>query len=105
MTINHLLLSGLDISEDEYSFKAQFILSAPGKSKSVDLESIERTSALGELKEYFELEESIDEIRRKLMDMVMEKTHIDSTIVEGENYEENSKKKKVQKRAVNLDII
>jgi hypothetical protein len=104
MKTKQLLLSGLDISEDEYSFKAQFILSASGKSTSVDLESVEQTAVLKELKNYFELEEDTDDIRRLLMDMVMEKAHVNSTIVEGENYEESSKKKKVERRTRYLDI-
>jgi len=104
MKTKQLLLSGLDISEDEYSFKAQFILSASGKSKSVDLESIDHTEVLRELKDYFELDEDTDEIEKLLMDMVMEKAHVNSTIVEGENYEENSKKKKVERRASYLDM-
>ncbi|HEX2946572.1 MAG TPA: hypothetical protein VHT96_11530 [Clostridia bacterium] len=104
MKTKQLLLSGLDISEDEYSFKAQFILSASGRSTSVDLESIEQTAILEELKDFFELEEDTDEIKKLLMDMVVEKAHVNSTIVEGENYEENSKKKKVERRARYLDM-
>lgn len=104
MKTKQLILSGLDISEDEYSFKAQFILSASGKSTSVDLEAMEHTADLMKLKDFFGLEEGVDEIKKLLMDMVMEKAHVNSTIVEGENYEENSKKKKVERRAGYLDI-
>lgn len=104
MKTKQLLLSGLDISEDEYSFRAQFILSASEKSKSVDLESIEQTAVLNDLKNYFGLEEDTDDIRKLLMDMVMEKAHVNSTIVEGENYEENSKRKKVERRVRYLDM-
>lgn len=86
MRMDQLILSGLDITEDEYHFKAQFILNAPGKYRSIDLEALEKDSLLDELKSFFELEESIVEIKSKLMDMVMEKARISSKIVEGENY-------------------
>jgi hypothetical protein len=86
MRTEQLLLSGLDITEDNYSFKGQFILSGAGKSKHVDVEDLEHHSFLADLKKYFELEEHITDIRNILMEMIVEKAHISSKIVEGENY-------------------
>jgi len=86
MKTRQLLLSGLDITEDNYSFKGQFILSGSGKTKHVDVEDLEHQSFLTNLKEYFGLEENTADIRNILMDMVVEKAHIGSKIVEGENY-------------------
>ncbi len=104
MKTNQLILSGLNITEDEYSYTGQFILNASGKSKSIDIEALERSSFINELKKYFDLEESADNIRNILMDMIIEKAHIVSKIIEGENYEETSKLKKVERKARSLDI-
>ncbi len=104
MKTSQLLLSSLDITEDGYSFKAQFILSSPEKSKNVDIDALESESSLEEIKTYFGLDESTSEIKNQLMDMIMEKAHIGSTIIEGEDYEETVKKKKVERLANSLDM-
>jgi hypothetical protein len=84
MRTSELLLSILDITEDEYSYKGQFTLSTPEKAKSVDIFCLESGSALNELANFFNLDEDPSEIKRILMDMVMEKAYISSMIVEGE---------------------
>jgi Asp-tRNA(Asn)/Glu-tRNA(Gln) amidotransferase C subunit len=88
MRTEQLLLSGLDITEDGYIFKGQFILSNKNKSKHVDMEELEQRSFLEDLKNFFELEEPIREIRNKIIDMVVEKAQISSKIRDGRNYEE-----------------
>ena len=99
-----LILSGLDITEDDYSFKAQFILNAQGKSKNVDIGDLDSDLILKEIKTYFDLEEAPVEIKKQLMDLVMEKAHIGSTIIEGENYEETTKIKRVERAAKSFDM-
>ncbi|NLK86426.1 MAG: hypothetical protein GX279_02915 [Clostridiaceae bacterium] len=103
MRTNQLILSGLHITEDEYSYKGQFILSAQGKSRSVDMDDLEQSSFISELKSFFDLEEPAGDIRNILMDMIVEKAHISSRFVEGKNYEETSKKEKVERGARSLD--
>lgn len=88
MKTSQLLLSGLDITEDDYNFKAQFILSAYDKSKSVDINDLESGPMLEKIKVYFDLEETPAEIRKQLMSKVMENANISSKIIEGENFEE-----------------
>ncbi len=104
MKTSQLLLSGLDITEDEYSYKAQFILNAPGKSKSYEISDLDSGHILAEIKTYFSLDESPDEIAKTLMDMVMEKANIGSTIIEGENYEETINRKHVERAAKSFDM-
>jgi len=104
MKTDRLVLSSLHITEDEYHFKGQFILNAPGKSRSIDIEDLEKSAFLEDLKSYFSLEESIGEIKNTLMDMIIEKAHISSKIVEGEDYEESAKKKRMERLAKNLDM-
>ncbi len=104
MKTNQLIISGLHITEDEYSYKGQFILNAPGKSRTVDMDDLEKSSYISELKDFFGLDEPVGDIRNILMDMIVEKAHISSKIVEGENYEESSKQKKVERGARSLDM-
>ena len=104
MKTSQLLLSGLDITEDEYNFKAQFILNAPGKSKSFDIDDLDSDSKLDKIKTYFDLEESLSEIKKQLMEMIMEKANIGSTIIEGEDYEETIKIKRVERIAKSFDM-
>lgn len=104
MRTNQLIISGLHITEDEYSYKGQFILSANDKLRSVDMDDIEQSSYISELKNFFDLEEPVGDIRNILMDMIVEKAHISSKIVEGENYDESSKQKKVERGARSLDM-
>jgi hypothetical protein len=84
MKTSELLLSILDITEDEYSYKGQFTLSTPEKSKTVDIMDLERDSSVKELISFFNLEDEPPEIRKTLMNMVMEKAYISSLIVEGD---------------------
>lgn len=104
MKTSQLLMSGLDITEDEYNFKAQFILNAPGKSKCFDIGDLDSDTLLDKIKTYFGLEESPYEIKNQLMEMVMEKANIGSTIIEGEDYEETIKRKRVERIAKSLDM-
>jgi len=104
MKTSQLLLSGLDITEDAYNFEAQFILSAPNKSKSVDIGDLESETKLKEIKDYFNLEESPSVIRNQLMELVMEKAKISSTIIEGKDYEETIKVKRVERSARSYDM-
>ncbi len=104
MKVDQLILSGLHITEDEYHFAGQFILNGLDKSKTVDLEDLDKDTMLESLKSYFSLEEPVSEIRSRLMEKVMEKAHISSKIVEGINYDESAKKKKMERLAKNLDM-
>lgn len=104
MKTSQLLLSGLDITEDAYNFKAQFILSTSNKSRSVDIGDLDSEAKLCEIKDFFNLEEAPSEIGNQLMELIMEKANISSSIIEGNDYEETIKVKRVERRAVNLDM-
>lgn len=86
MKTSDLLLSSLNITEDDYNYKGQFILSTSDKTRSVDMAEIETEDKLREISDFFGLEEKPEDIRRILMDMVMEKAYICSSIVEGESF-------------------
>lgn len=104
MKTSELLLSSLNITEDDYSYKGLFILSANSKSRQMDMSDLDNESKMAELKAFFSLDESIGEIRASLMDMIFDKAAISSVIIEGEDYEENAKRKKTERRASSLDL-
>lgn len=104
MKTSQLLMTGLDITEDEYNYKAQFILNSPGKSKSLEIGDLDSSSILEEIKTYFNLDDSPSEIKEQLMGMIMEKANIGSTIIEGLDYEETVKKKRVERFAKSFDL-
>lgn len=84
MKTSDLLLSSLNITEDDYDYKGQFILSTSEKARSVDMAEIEIEDRLREISDFFSLEDDLDKIRQILMDMIMEKANICSFIVEGD---------------------
>jgi len=86
MKISDLLISGVDITEDNYHYIGQFILSSKNKSINLDLAELNGEEAINLIKETFDLEESNDEIRQSLIDRLVIKAGISSKDVQGENY-------------------
>lgn len=104
MKTSDLLLSSLNITEDEYNYKGLFILSCQNKSLNVDMSDLLDNSFIDKLRNLFNLDETDDEIRKSLMDMIMEKAAISSKITEGEKYEEKATRKKFERSANSLDM-
>ena len=104
MKTTSLLLTGLNITEDDYDYKGQFILKSEGKSKKVDFSELSADETLKDIKAFFDLDDNIEQIRESLMVMIMEKSNITSKINEGENYEERSKRFNSEKAAKSLDL-
>lgn len=99
-----LLVSSVQITEDEYSYKGLFILSGEDKSLNLDIVDLESEEKLAEIKKSFELQEENNEIKKVIMNKVYEKASLTSKLSEGENYEETSKQKSVEKGANSLDM-
>jgi len=76
-----LLLSSLHITEDDYIFSGTFNLSYKDKSMTVDVTDLQNDMKIREIKTFFDLEESEDEILNTLMNMVIEKSAISSRII------------------------
>ena len=104
MKTSDLLLSSLNITEDDYSYKGLFILGDAEKSKHMDMSELDDEAKLVELKAYFNLDESTNEISKTIMEKIFEKSHISSVIKEGEDYEETIKRKKTERLANSLDM-
>jgi hypothetical protein len=99
-----LLVSNVNITEDDYSYKGLFILSFEEKSLNLDMTELENNDKIEEIKNQFGLHEENSIIKKIIMDKVFEKASISSVMTEGEGYEESSKRKKVEKGASSLDM-
>lgn len=86
MKSKDLLLSSLHITEDEYHYKGQFILSCGTDSINVDVTEFQTDPKVSEIKKIFDLEEPLEEIRSTIMTRIIEKSTLSSRNVEGENY-------------------
>jgi hypothetical protein len=86
MKVENLLISGVHITEDDYNYTGQFILSSSDKSVDVKVEDLNEQDKLLGIKEMFDLEEDTEDIRQHLLDCLVEKSGISSKNVEGENY-------------------
>ncbi len=104
MKASKLLLSGLDITEDEYSFKAQFFLSSSDKRINVDICDLDSEISLEKIKALFDLEESLEELKNSIMSMIIEKANIGSKINEGESYNEAIVDSDIDSTARSADI-
>lgn len=103
MKINSLLVSNLHINEDEYSYKGLFTLSLEDISMQVDLSDLDQDQKLEEIKKTFILEEPSTEIRKFIMDRVIQQSGLSSPTSEGENYSEGKRKKNTEHSASSLD--
>lgn len=104
MTTAELLVSSVHITEDEYNYKGEFMLSGSDKTMNVDLSDMENTAKLQEIKTFFELDDASETIYKTIMEKVMDKAALSSRINEGENYNESSGRKSIEKAAGSLDM-
>ncbi|MDK2800522.1 MAG: hypothetical protein PWP27_400 [Clostridiales bacterium] len=72
----------LNITED-YEYKALFRLCSKQECLDIDLVDVENTDMLNQIKEQFNLEDSVEDIKKILMDKIMKVTTMESRIVEG----------------------
>ena len=86
MKVENLLISGVHITEDDYNYTGQFILSGNDKSMNVKVEDLNESDKLLGIKSMFDLEENTEDIRHHLLDCLIEKSGIPSKNVEGEDY-------------------
>ncbi|MCX7923406.1 MAG: hypothetical protein N3B21_15560 [Clostridia bacterium] len=103
MKANDLLVSNLHISEDEYSYRGIFTLSAGDKALSIELSDMDNSSIIQEIRSFFSLENSNNEIRETIMNQLVEKAALSSKTTEGKKYQEE-KGINADKAAGSLDI-
>ncbi len=104
MKTAELLVSSVNITEDEYNYKGLFILSSPDKSINLDLAEMENEDKIAEIRSFFSLEDSNEDIRKAIMEKVFEKAAISSRNNEGKDYNSQTEKDSVEKAAGALDM-
>lgn len=72
----------LDVTEDYYRYNGTFKLCDEEKSVDMDLTNL-NDDKINEIKDVFNLDETMEEIRKEIMSMVLEVVKIESRIVEG----------------------
>jgi len=97
MLCKDLKVVNLNITEDNYQYKALFRLCTDESCMDIDMENISDNTVLEEIKKTFSLEESLEEIKAIITDKVMEASKIESRIVEGNSCSEERTDKKVQR--------
>jgi hypothetical protein len=104
MKSSELLVSNLSITEDEYNYRGVFTLSCNDIVMTIELSDMDTLKTIEEIKEKFELDEEIAAIRKILMDKVITHSGLSSRNNEGENYNDSTSKKKLEKEAKSLDM-
>jgi SMC interacting uncharacterized protein involved in chromosome segregation len=99
-----LKVVSLNITEDNYEYKALFRLCNDSTCIDLDLSRFSETETLEEIKKSFSIDESIDEMKSIIMQKVMEATKIESRITEGQNCCEDVKDKKLQRSIDSLNM-
>lgn len=97
MLCKDLKVVNLNITEDNYQYKALFRLCTDESCMDIDMENISDNTVLEEIKKTFSLEESLEEIKAIITDKVMEASKTESRIVEGNSCSEERTDKKVQR--------
>lgn len=85
MLCKDLKVVNLNITEDHYEYKALFRLCAEDTCLDVDLTRLSEEALLEEIKNKFNIDESISEIKDIIMEKVMEASKIESRIKQGED--------------------
>ncbi|TYQ16226.1 UNVERIFIED_CONTAM: hypothetical protein Cloal_2748 [Acetivibrio alkalicellulosi] len=85
MLCENLKVVNLNITEDNYEYKALFRLCTESVCMDIDLAKITDESFLNEIKNTFQLEESPEEIKEIIMQKVMDASSIESHVSEGKS--------------------
>lgn len=97
MLCKDLKVVNLNITEDNYEYKALFRLCTEVKCIDIDMEKLSDKSVLEEIKKVFSIEDSIEEINTVIMEKVMEASKIESRINEGKDCCNEKKDKNTQR--------
>lgn len=104
MFCKDLKVVNLNITEDNYEYKALFRLCSEEACMDVDLAALSEDAVVTEIKKIFTLEEGSDEIRKVLTEKVMEASNLESRIKEGETYGNDAKDGKIRRDIDSLSI-
>jgi hypothetical protein len=96
LTIDELMVSGVNISEDGYDYRGTFILSCKRDSKtqqslSIDLAEFESEDELiDKIKCYFNIQDNLAVIKQKVLTQVILYSGLSSKDEQGENFNQDS---------------
>ncbi len=97
MRCKDLKVVNLNITEDNYQYKALFRLCTEDSCMDIDMENLSDNSVLEEIKKTFSVEDSIEEINSIITEKVMEASKVESRIKEGKDVSNENKDKKTQR--------
>ncbi len=97
MLCKDLKVVNLNITEDNYQYKALFRLCTEDSCMDIDMESLSDNAVLEEIKKTFSVEDSIEEINSIITEKVMEASKVESRIKEGKDGSSENKDKKTQR--------
>ncbi len=97
-----LKVVSLNITEDNYEYKALFRLCTENVCADMDVAELSKDEVLAEIKKNFVIDEPVEEMRNIIMDKVMEASKLESRITEGESYNEGVKDKELQRKIDSL---
>jgi hypothetical protein len=103
MRCQDLKVLNLNITEDNYEFKAIFRLCTENACMDVDLERFSKEGIMEEIKSNFNIDEPVEDMKELIMQKVMEATNIkskdtESNIPESGKYESDIDDKETQRR-------
>lgn len=97
MFCKDLKVVNLNITEDNYEYKALFRLCSEDLCMDVDMADLSEASTIAEIKNNFGLEDDDDEIREIITGKIMEASTLESRIKEGKEAVDGAVDKKLQK--------
>jgi 23S rRNA U2552 (ribose-2'-O)-methylase RlmE/FtsJ len=100
MKSEQLKVLSLNISEDNYDYRALFRLCTDTACMDVDLTDLSLNIKVEEIKAKFELDEQIEEIRDIITNKVITVSDVKSNVTEGENYSKHENKETAKQRAI-----
>lgn len=104
MKCKDLKVVNLNITEDNYEYKALFRLCTDSACMDVDLDGFEKVETLEEIKKTFSIDEGIDEIKSIIMEKVMEASKAESKISEGKDCCKDVDDKKIKRSIDSLNM-
>ena len=104
MLCKDLKVVNLNITEDNYEYKALFRLCNDEKCMDINMEDLSDNGTLEEIKKTFSVDESVEEIKTVITEKVIEASKIESKTNEGKNCCKEDKDSKIQRDIDSLNM-
>lgn len=104
MLCSDLKVVSLNITEDNYEYKALFRLCTDYACMDIDLGMLSDAEVLEQIKSNFSIDEPVAEMEAIIMDKVMEASSIESRVSEGEKCCGDIKDEKIRRSVDSLSV-